>query len=80
MKEKDTISFRIESGMKGSLDAIAESLNRDRSFVINEAITHYVELHEWQVDHIKKGLEQADRGEFATEEEIQSVLKKYLIT
>lgn len=79
MEEKETISFRIESSKKDSLDAIAESLDRDRSFVINEAIAHYVELHEWQVAHIKSGLEQAERGEFSTEEEVQAVLKKYLL-
>ena len=78
MKEKETISFRIDSSKKNSLDAIAESLDRDRTFVINEAIAHYVEIHEWQINHIKKGVEQANQGEFATEEEIQSVLKKYL--
>jgi len=78
MKEKETISFRIDSSKKNSLDAIAESLDRDRTFVINEAIAHYVEIHEWQISHIKKGVEQANQGEFATEEEIQSVLKKYL--
>jgi len=78
MEEKETVSFRIDSSKKDSLDAIAESLDRDRTFVINEAIAHYVEIHEWQINHIKKGVEQANRGEFATEEEIQTVLKKYL--
>lgn len=69
------VSFRVEASKIKDLDAIAEAIDRDRSYVLNEAISAYLEIYRWQIDHIKEGLKQADRGEFATEHEIAKVLK-----
>lgn len=59
---KETISFRIEVGKRAAIDALAEALDRDRSAVINEAIEAYLELHQWQIEHIKRGLAEAENG------------------
>ena len=34
-------------------------------------------LSTWQVEEIKKAIEEADRGEFASEREVQKVFKKW---
>jgi hypothetical protein len=34
------------------------------------------DLERWQIEEIKKGLEEADRGEFASDEEVQQTLKR----
>jgi predicted transcriptional regulator len=34
-------------------------------------------LAQWQIEEIKKGLEEADRGEFASDEEVEQVLKRW---
>lgn len=70
------ISFRAEAKKITSLDAIATALDRDRSYVLNEAIEAYLALYEWQNDHIKEGLRQANAGEFATEEEVTKALRR----
>jgi RHH-type transcriptional regulator, rel operon repressor / antitoxin RelB len=36
-----------------------------------------VELEEWQIEEIKKGLDEADRGEFASDEEVEQLLKRW---
>lgn len=77
MAEKDTVTFRIEANKKKALDTIAESLDRDRSYVINEAIRSYIELYDWQVSHIKEGLRQADAGEFASPKEVEAAFAKW---
>jgi predicted transcriptional regulator len=59
---KETISFRIEPGRRAAVDALAAALDRDRSAVINDAIEAYLELHRWQVEHIGKGLAEAESG------------------
>jgi predicted transcriptional regulator len=46
-------------------------LNRDHSWVIADALRAYLEVYHLQVDHIRKALAGADRGEFATEEEVR---------
>ena len=74
--QKETINFRTDPQKVKSLDALAEALDRDRSYVINQAISAYLELQQWQIDHIKEGLQQADAGNFATEAEVTAALKR----
>jgi predicted transcriptional regulator len=59
---KETISFRIDPGKRAAVDALAAALDRDRSAVINDAIEAYLELHQWQVEHIERGLAEAKSG------------------
>ncbi len=68
---KETISVRIESDKKAALDAIAAQSDRDLSVVVEEALSAYLELHAWQVEHIEEGVRQADAGEFASEAEVR---------
>ena len=75
--DKTTVTFRIDSDMKDALDAIAEGMDRDRSYVLNEAVSAYLDIHRWQIDHIKEGLRQADAGEFATEAEVAAAFRRW---
>lgn len=70
---KENITFRVHSENKMALDAIAASMDRDRSYVLNEAIAMYLEMHKWQIEEIKKGIAEADAGDFANEKEIETV-------
>jgi predicted transcriptional regulator len=59
---KETISFRIPATKRAAVDELAAALDRDRSAIINEAIDAYLELHHWQVEHIRRALAEADSG------------------
>ena len=67
------MTIRLEDDTKTRLDRLAEATQRSRSFLAAEAIRHYVELNEWQVDEIKKALEETDRGDFASDDEVKAV-------
>jgi predicted transcriptional regulator len=73
---RETISFRMDSEKREALDAVASSLDRDRSYIINEAIEAYLDIHRWQAERIREGLRQADAGEFATEAEMKSTFSR----
>ena len=73
---RETINFRTEADKIKILDAIAQALDRDRSYVINQAISSYLEFHQWQINHIKEGIGQANAGDFATESEVAAVFRK----
>jgi len=60
--DKQTISFRLDAGKVSTLDALAESLDRDRSYLLNEAVTAYLDVQQWHIDQIKAGIRQADAG------------------
>ena len=68
--EKATITVRVDAEKKHALDAIADGMDRDRSYIVNEAINAYLEVHEWQIEHIKEGLRQAKAGKFASDKEL----------
>ncbi|MBI4346333.1 MAG: ribbon-helix-helix protein, CopG family [Elusimicrobia bacterium] len=75
--KRATITFRLDTEKKRALDAIAASTDRDRSYVLNEAITSYLEVHEWQLVHIREGIRQADAGRFARPGEVSSAFAKW---
>ena len=75
--EKQAVTVRLEPAKRAELDAVAQSIDRDRSYAINEAIDAYLDVHRWQVAKIEKGLRQADAGEFVSDAEIEAILARY---
>lgn len=75
--KKRLISFRLDAGKQKALDLIAEGLSRDRSFVINEAVDAYLDAHDWQIEHIREGVKQADAGRFASDTAVAAELRKW---
>jgi len=73
----EIISFALESGKREALDAIATAMDRDRSYVLNQAIDAYLEDHRWQIEHISEGIRQADAGEFASESEVRAAFARW---
>jgi len=73
---KETLTVRIETETREALDAIAEALDRDRSHVVNEALAAYIDIHQWQVEHIRKGLREADSGKFVSRSEVKRVVAR----
>lgn len=69
---KEAVTVRLEAAKRAELDALARTVARDRSFLINEAIDAYLAVHRWQMAEIEEGLRQADAGEFATEAEVEA--------
>ena len=74
---KNTITFRLDAAQKKDLDAIAASLDRDRSYVLKEAVRSYLEIHRWRIAHIKEGLQQAKAGHFASEKDVTEAFSKW---
>lgn len=67
------MTVRIEPGTRKVLDKIAESLERDRTYVVNEALKSYIDVHQWQIGHIRQGIRDADAGRFAPAAEVKRV-------
>lgn len=67
---KETVTFRTEADTRAALDRLASVLNRDRSYLTNEAVKAFLAVHAWKIDPIAEGLRQAEAGEFADEQEV----------
>jgi len=57
-----------------TLDALAETMDRDRTYLLNEAVEHYLELNEYHIKLIKKGLRAAERGDFVPHAEMKKLI------
>jgi predicted transcriptional regulator len=75
--EKQTISFRLDSEKLQALDALAKAMERDRTFVLNEAVRSYLDIQQWQMDHIKAGLEEAKTGELIDHPEVNRLVRSW---
>ena len=71
------ISIRTDSGLLGQFTSLAEATGRTRSFLINQAMREFVEREAWQIAAIQKAIEEADAGDFATDEEVAAMDAKW---
>jgi RHH-type transcriptional regulator, rel operon repressor / antitoxin RelB len=77
MAGTSVLTLRLDAKLKDQLDRLSKATQRSRSFVAAEAIREYVALNEWQIGEIKKALGEAERGEFATPQDVQRTVKKW---
>jgi predicted transcriptional regulator len=77
MAAKGVFTVRISSELQDRLDAIADAIDRPRSWVVNRALESFVESETWQIEEIKRGLAEADAGEFATDAEVEAIFEKW---
>jgi len=73
----EVMTIRVDRKTKTRLEKLAKTMERSKSFVAAEAIRAYVELNEWQIAGVKAALKEADAGDFASDEEVDAVMKKW---
>ena len=71
-----TISFRAAAEKIEALDSLAAAQDRPRSFLINEAINNYLELHAYQDALVLEGLEEMRKGRVVSDDEVVRRLKQ----
>jgi len=73
---RETMTVRIQPDIRKALDGIAAALDRDRTYVVNQALEAFIDVHQWQVDHIRQGLREANAGKFATDAEVNRTIAR----
>jgi len=72
-----TLSIRLEPELKSRLEQLAEATARSKSFLAAEAIRDFVNLNEWQIQEIRKALNEADKGDFASNQSVKDTFNKW---
>ncbi len=70
-------SFRADPQKIEALDNLAKVTGTTRNKLINRALDDLLEHQTWFAREVMIGIAEADRGEFATDEEVRAVFKKY---
>jgi predicted transcriptional regulator len=73
-------TVRLPDATADKLEKLARKVDRSRSYITVEAIEDYLARQEWQLAEIEAGLAEADRGDFANDDELARVVAKYVRT
>lgn len=60
MAKTASLTVRVSSATKDRIGALARVIHRSQSFVVEEALEHYLEMNEWQTQGIIDALVEAD--------------------
>lgn len=70
-------TVRVSDEVAEQLDRLAAKLDRSRTYVAAQAISDFVAREAWQLAEIEAGLAEAERGGFASAEDVAGVMAKY---
>ncbi|MGD0462106.1 MAG: ribbon-helix-helix protein, CopG family [Tepidisphaeraceae bacterium] len=70
------VTCRLDPDSVAFLDKLGENLDRDRSYLIKDAVRQYIAMHRWQIEEVQKAIGEADRGEFASDSDVQAMFNE----
>ena len=78
MSSPRTISFRIAPEKVDELDLIAKALDRDRSYLLNEAVETYLSEQRRFAAMVEEGREASRKGELIDHEEVGALIDSWV--
>jgi predicted transcriptional regulator len=75
---KVNVTCRMAKDRVKALDEIGEAYDRDRSYIVNEAVEEYLARRQWQVEEVERARREVAEGKFLTEEEFLADVKTWL--
>jgi len=77
MNSPRTISFRIAADKVAALDSIAKAMDRDRSYLLNEAVASYLSEQQRFAAMVEEGQEDIRAGRTFTHEEVERMVDEW---
>lgn len=74
--EKLNVTCRLNAEDVAFLDRLADSMERDRSYLIKKAVAEYIALHRWQIEEVEMALEEVKAGDFASDKQVKAMFKE----
>jgi RHH-type transcriptional regulator, rel operon repressor / antitoxin RelB len=71
------VSMRLPNDLKDQIEAYARMTGRSKSHVAVEALADYLSWRMPQIEDLKAAVDAADRGEFASEAEVEAAFAKH---
>jgi predicted transcriptional regulator len=72
-----TVTVTLNPDEKALLDRIASIQSRSEEELAAQALREYLKFEAQQIRRIQEGVAAADRGDFATDEEVEAFFAKY---
>lgn len=71
------MDFYPDPGLAHRVDALASQTHQSQNKILNEAVRGYLDWQETFIGRVQQGIDAADRGDFASEDEVNRVFNKY---
>lgn len=75
--DRVNVTCRLSAEDVAFLDKLAEVKDRDRSYLIKQAVSEYIALQRWQIEEVERALDEAQAGKFATDEEVRAMFNEF---
>jgi predicted transcriptional regulator len=74
----EAFTVRTESDIVHRLDFLADTLDRSRNYLVNQALKEYLDQHAWQIEKISQGIAAAKRGELVDHEIVMKEMEELI--
>ncbi len=75
--EKINVNFRADASKIAAIDAIARTQDRDRSYIINQAVESFIAHRQWMDTEIRKAVKDAEAGKFLSDQEVTAMYREW---
>ena len=69
-----TLAFRVRREKAAALEKLAESTDRDKSWLLEQALDQYLVDQAWQIEALEEGIADADAGRMVPHEKMREWL------
>lgn len=73
----EPIGVRTDKKKLRQLDKLAKQMHRSRNYIVNQAIDQLLDVYAWQDEQARAGIRAADKGEFASDAEMDRIFGKH---
>jgi predicted transcriptional regulator len=71
------MSLRLPDEMADTLANLAKATGRSKSYLAINALREFLSREEWQITELQRAVEEADAGDFASEDDMKAVMEKW---
>ncbi|HVX60606.1 MAG TPA: ribbon-helix-helix protein, CopG family [Pirellulales bacterium] len=75
--EKVSVTCKLNADDVKFLDKLGGMTDRDRSYLIKQAVANFIANQKWQVEEVEQALAEADRGEILTDEQFRREVRSW---
>jgi RHH-type transcriptional regulator, rel operon repressor / antitoxin RelB len=72
-----SVTVRLPEEDIAFLEALGKPQDRNRSYLIKEAVEEYIATHKRQIEEIERAIREADAGDFVPEDEMRRLIAKW---
>ena len=70
-------TIRMEDAVLDRVDSMAKSVNRSRTWVINQAVERFLSYEEWFIQEVQSGIDEVANSEIAAHEKVEERFAKW---